>query len=392
MSDYPRPTVLNGHTGPPHLWVRPNEGLLPPASTLLKMGLFVFITTTPSLGEGLSLALALLGLVGLLATMPTPDPRAKHLVFITTAFFLPLTLYDLYLSITYSFVTYAFIALPAYLISGYILSQSAGRYDYLFAFERIIFYLAVPSFLVYSVFFIAPAIAYAGATYEFRETSHQTFYILNMLMAPGPVLRNAGFASEPGFYQLLINIALYARLRRLGRADLVCVFYLLVVLSTLSTTGIVVAAFLVSTTFSTGYRVVAVLLLGVFFGIVESFVADQYAAKIENDAVFGPRFIPTMNAIEIFLENPLGFGSYYYTLFYESYDIGSWDSYTQVALRYGLLGLLGLGLLLWSTAKRHPALLGILLLSFVTSPIWALPAIAALYFPTRAREASARKN
>jgi len=346
------------------------------------MGLFIFVTTSPALGESASLVASAAGLLILFASLHSPRPSATQLVLLFMALIAPITLYDLSESLSGGFVTLSFVAIPVLLFAGYILSQSAGETPYLYVFERIFLFLAVPSFVAFVLFALRPDLAYFMPEYTYRETTHRTILILNVIMNPDPVLRNAGFASEPGFYQLLINVALYARLRRLGRPDRVCAFYLAAVLSTVSTAGIAVALFLVTAKFDIRYRLLLAVLVIVFFGAAQEFLLSQYENKIANDSVFGPRFLPSISAFHMFLDNPLGIGSVEYTMIYRQFDLGSWDSYTQVAMRYGTAGLVGFAVLLGSLGRRFPILLIVFLLSFITSPIWFLPAVCAFYFPS----------
>lgn len=363
----------------------------PSLATLWKLGTFVFVSTTPALGESAGLVATGLGLLVLLGLLRRPNPHALQLMLLFVVLILPISIYDLIFSTRIGFVTMSFIAIPVLLFSGFVLSQSTGDTPYLQIYERVFLYIAVPSFIVFVIVAIRPDIAYLFPEYTYRETTHRTAFILNVVMNPDPVMRNAGFASEPGFYQLLVNVALYARLRRLGQPDRICGFYLLVVLSTVSTAGIAVALFLVSTKFDARYRLLLIALIVIFFGATQEFLLGQYESKIANDAVFGPRFMPSVSAFHFFLDNPLGIGSVEYTLIYQQYDLGSWDSYTQIAMRYGLPGLLGFAVLLGSLGRRYPALLGVFILSFITSPIWFLPAISAFYFPSgRNEQAMAR--
>lgn len=354
----------------------------PSRATLWKLGIFIFVSTTPALGETTSLVATAIGLAVLFGSLERPRPSAVQLIALFMVLILPIFIYDLYVSIQDGFVTMSFIAIPILLFAGFVLSQSTGDTPYLHVYEQVFLYIAVPSFVVFVLFAIRPDLAYLLPEYTYRETTHRTAFILNVVMNPDPVIRNAGIASEPGFYQLLVNVALYARLRRLGRPDHICVFYLVVVLSTVSTAGIAVALFLVSAKFDIRYRLAMLMLMLAFFGTAQEFVLSQYESKIANDAVFGPRFLPSISAFYFFLDHPLGIGSVEYTLIYQRLDLGSWDSYTQIAMRYGVAGLLGFVILLVSLGRRYPALLGVFLLSFVTSPIWFLPAIAAFYFPS----------
>lgn len=343
----------------------------------------IFVTTSPIFGELFTVAFTLFGLGILLLSIRSFEKSAITMILGFIVAIVPMTVYDLLQSTDRGFVTFSFLAIPTFLIFGFALSQSVSEVRFFDIYEKIILYLAIPSSVAYLIFFLFPEIAYSAPEYEFRETTHRTFVILNVLTNPDLVIRNSGFASEPGFYQILINAALYIRLKRVRRPDIVCVFYSVVVLSTLSTAGIVVTAYLLSTVLNWQYRIMLVIMVLLFLGVVQEFVMEQYKIKVENDIVFDRRFTPSLNAILFFLEHPFGIGAVQYINIYERYDIGSWDTFTQVALRYGLPGIIGIGFLFSNLFRRNPVLLGLLCLSFLTSPIWFYPAVACLYFPSR---------
>lgn len=352
-------------------------------ATIMRTAFFIFMSTTPALGT-IGLIGTAIGGAALLIAFNRPNNEAVMMLTAFLLLILPITIYDLFVSVTTQFTTLSFVAIPLLLATGFILSQSAGEFEYLDVYERAFFYLSIPASILFLIYVIFPGVVYTLPEYEFRETFNRTAVFLNIQMNPDPVLRNAGFASEPGFYQLLVNAALYARLRRIGRPDKISIYYLIVALSTLSTAGLVISCFLISLKFDLKYRLFILLIAAAFYGFLQEFVMQEYNSKVANDAVFGPRFIPTLNALQVYSENLLGIGAVEYSDTYFYRDIGSWDSYSQVALRYGTPGLFGFAFFLFSLAKRHIVLAGICVLSFITSPIWFFPAVAAFYFPGRA--------
>jgi hypothetical protein len=305
---------------------------------------------------------------------------------------LPLTLWDMSISLSSGFVTYSFLLIMVYLFIGYLAASSTKDFKFLHLYESVFLPLSIASFVFYAIFIIQPSLAYTLPEYEYQETTHRTAVFLNVLMNPEPVLRNCGFTSEPGFYQIFLNMALFARIDRLGKPDKYCMFYLLVVISTLSTTGLAVSIFLVISKFDGRYKFIVAIILAIFWTAAIELIEVQYTTKIENESVFGPRFEPSLNALNLMMLQPLGIGSVEYTNTYQQLNIGSYDSYTQVGLRYGITGVIGLLLLMANLARQRFALAFLFGISFMTSPIWFNPVITACFFMTPLSVGEGRKN
>lgn len=344
------------------------------------MMLMIFFSLTPIFGEGGRLiSIALISIYSFFASFDFH--KSNFLNFsLLLIIIIPITIYDAYLSINYGFITYSYILVFISIISAYIISSCPGRFDYLDIYESAFLPICIISFLLYIIYISQPQLAYNLPAYEYRDTHHRTAYMLNILMNPGPVLRNSGIASEPGFYQLFVNLALFARMRRIGKPDKLCLFYVIVVISTLSTTGLFISAFLITYKFDLKYRLLILIFIVVFWSITIEVLQNQLNTKIFNENVFGPRFEPSINAIQIIIENPLGIGSFKYTETYNLLKIGSFDSFTQIGLRYGVPALLVILFLLANLARSGIALAVLLCLSFSTSPIWFNPIVAACYF------------
>lgn len=280
----------------------------------------------------------------------------------------------------HGFNTLSFLYIPACLVFGYILCLY-GNDDLLRKFERYFFVLSLASSAAYVMFFLMPGIAHYFPSYSYGGFSHKTIGILNVLYTEGYlVIRNAGFASEPGFYQILVNLALAINLRREHKLTFAQLYYAAIVISTMSTAGLAITASLFIIFLPLRYKILAVPALAPVWVNVSGIIQGHLDAKFLNNEVLNSRFMPSVKAWEVFFNNPLGIGAHTYTEFYQVLDIGSFDAYSQVALRYGVVGLLALFLALASVGRQRPEIMLVLALSFLSSPIWFLPILSMFYF------------
>lgn len=345
--------------------------------------LVMLISVSPLLNEvGRAIAICFIAGISLIDSRYR-NPRATVLFFSALALLIPMTLVDLLSLSNVKGPTLSFLYIIAGLTAGFSVSQSL-KTDYLLRiFERAFFPVALISFAAYSLFFTFPDIAYSFPSYTYEGYTQKTIYVLNIMMAPAPALRNSGFASEPGVYQLLLNLALYTRLRDHGRVDLRVILYVIAILSTVSTAGLAILAFVLLSTLNNRQRMFAIV-IGMFFaGAISALVSGHIQSKVRNELAFDGRVVPSLNAVKYFLQNPLGVGAIRYSFEYKSRNAGSYDSYTQVAMRYGILGLIALWMLLSSVVRRQPVVGFILILTFLTNPLWFVPFVSQLYFPQR---------
>ncbi len=216
--------------------------------------------------------------------------------------------------------------------------------------------------------------------YTYGGFTHKTLGVINILYASGEVVwRNSGFASEPGVYQYYVNICYYLSLKSRGFERRSIVYFFLI-LTTESSVGYIIMIFI--TFCNIKYLNKKLIVSGFLFMLPMIIYLGiwHYETKIANEIAFEGRIIPTINAINTILSNLLGIGSVKYTIVYDYLDIGSYDSYTQIGMRLGILGIAALILALWRVSKFSYTILGILTLSFLTNPFWFMPAIAMFYF------------
>ncbi|RWP38397.1 hypothetical protein [Mesorhizobium sp.] len=292
----------------------------------------------------------------------------------------PWTIIDLGESLDRGFVTFSFLLMFASILVGYLYSKVYSTEEFLIIFERSVFYLcaiALPLFVLVCVY---PEIVGYFFRYKYGEFTNRSAVFLNVLGESDIIFRNAGFASEPGYFQFFLNLALFITLRRSGRINLRSGLYVAAIVSTQSTMGLAIMA-LVILMFTRGWARIAVIGCAVgAFGTISNLAEVHYQGKIENEYALSERMDPFVNAANVILERPLGIGAYEYTSIYENLNIGSWDSYTQVGLRYGTVTLFIVALLIGRIAKHSLGLAMIIFATFLTSPIWYLPVVSCFYF------------
>jgi hypothetical protein len=224
-------------------------------------------------------------------------------------------------------------------------------------------------------------LVYDLPTYTFEGSQHHTIGALNVLFADGfLVKRNTGFASEPGVFQMLLNLALYQNLRHGRSLNFRNAVYVATLLTGMSTAGLAIMSVLIVAFSSKSARVavLALCLLGSTF--VETVVADQLSNKFAGSASFEKRYTPFQNALQVAIENPRGIGSVAYSLKEEQLDIGSYDAYTQTAMRYGIQGVIVLVISLIILAISSPGVALILGASYVSNSFWYLPIFSCFLF------------
>lgn len=198
-------------------------------------------------------------------------------------------------------------------------------------------------------------------------------------------VRNSGFAWEPGAFQILINLALQIAIQRQDGKRLfsrVCI-YTLAVIFTRSTIGYVVLAINLFCLVRKHRKYLPIIATACLLGLVVIIPELQYQIqyKLFGSRAFGARFTPLINAIKYAWYMPLGLGSTGYDAVYESAYIGSYDCFTQILLRFGypmLIYVMGRIAKIFRKDNKYIAI--ILIISFLSEPIWGNLLITAMYY------------
>ena len=127
--------------------------------------------------------------------------------------------------------------------------------------------------------------------YEYYGFPGLSFGVQNFILATeGVVVRNAGFASEPGVFQIFINLAVAISFFRRTATLVKMVVFAAGIATASSTMGFLVFASLLMLASNWKYRVAAVIVFIAFSSQLIGVVIEHYNAKILTEAAFFGRF------------------------------------------------------------------------------------------------------
>lgn len=293
---------------------------------------------------------------------------------------MPMTAYDFIRSVSEGFSTLSFLFIPASLMLGWLAAQLFKVGGFAYVFERSMFTLSLLSLVLFALLLLFPSIIAYFPEYTYGDFTSKSIFFLNVLIGDDVIYRNSGFASEPGLFQFFVNAALYISLVQQRKIRVYHAVYVLTVLSTISTAGLLIMTATLLF-FSRGYyRVIIVFGSIIFSNQIFDLFLQHWSAKVSNEYAFMGRIDPALNAAKVFLENPFGIGAVRYAEIYRDSGIGAWDSYTQIAVRYGVLGLATLGFFLFCIARKGFGLFLVFAVSFATNSMWPFAICSCFYF------------
>lgn len=275
------------------------------------------------------------------------------------------------------------IYFPLCFVVGFVISQKYGRDELLYYLEKIIFVTAIFSLVGVLMYTFAPSAVYKLPSYNYYHTTHKTAILFNILLDGGPIPRNVGIAWEPGIYQLLLNIGAYAYIKLNKNLSIFkIIIYAVAIVTTKSTAGLIIFIIITFNGIrkSEKLRWVVLILVLLFFDALRKELLYQYEYKLVGSYSFESRLEPMINAFKIGLTHPLGLGNSGYDLTYESLDVGTFDSYGQILVRYGYAMLIAIIYLLIRVLKSDHMLFIILAITFFSQGIWFEPIITTIYF------------
>ena len=274
---------------------------------------------------------------------------------------------------------YPFIFLAAYFL--------AKKYDYdhfMYLFEKIMLFLATLSLIGMSLYFIAPSVILKLPTYNYNGSVHRTLLFFNYLfVGDWMAVRNSGIAWEPGVFQVLLNIALLTSLRQNKRVKAHrTIIYVLAIFFTKSTVGFFLLILNVLVLFKKDKRYIVpfFLIMGIFSEQIYSEALYQITYKLQGSIAFSGRFTPMINAFMYSWNKFFGIGATKYNQIYELYSIGSFDSYTQILMRFGYPLFIFIIHCIIEISRVDFVMGLIILISFTGEPLWGTVLFVTLYF------------
>ena len=281
---------------------------------------------------------------------------------------------------TYSLVNFLY---PVNIFCGYLIARKYGKEQFLCVMEKIVFILAILSLVGMSVYYIKPSAIYSFPTYVYYGKTNRTLFFFNYQFSDGWMsTRNAGIAWEPGVFQILLNLGLYVSIRN-NRAGLLRVLiYCAAIAFTKSTMGYAILLANIALLLKRDKRY-WLLLAGVtllFSTMIYSELQYQVAYKLMGSSAFESRLNPLINAVKYCWNKPLGIGSTGYDLVYQEMNLGSFDSYTQILMRYGYPLLACIIIKIMSLIRTETVLGVILLIALFSEPVWGGAFFSVFYF------------
>ncbi|MEA3587669.1 hypothetical protein J6I75_04830 [Pseudidiomarina sp. 1APP75-27a] len=275
-----------------------------------------------------------------------------------------------------SFVGLYFLTCALFALTSYM---AFTRKELVRAVERILFLGAILSLVGVIIYLLAPNLIYLFPDYINRGFNHKTIGITNFLLIDaGPVKRNTGFASEPGMWQFLMNVGLlfhFFLLKYRYSFFKVCV-YCLALVSTVSTAGVLTFALTLLVAFhffNKRHKLFFVVSILLAIPLLLAVISYHLQYKLNPDVEgFRARLEPAVNIISEHV-SILGRGNVFYDANVDRYDIGSFDSYTQLTIRYGLLGLFAFVACIVFGRIRHSWIRIPIVITAFSQAIWFYP-------------------
>lgn len=273
---------------------------------------------------------------------------------------------------------------PLCFLVGLVISQKYNLKDFLSIFEENIYVFAIFSLIGVISYTFFKGFIMQLPSYNYYGTTHKTAIIFNVLVTEfGVVERNAGIAWEPGAFQFLLNLGVYSYIKyNNSKKFLKLGIYGLAIIFTESTAGLIIFLILTINIFMTHkyMRYSIVLFVFIFFNQIRELFTFQIEHKFFGSNSFSIRLEPMLNAIEVGASNPLGLGNEAYNQNLFSMNLGSYDSYSQMFIRYGYALLLTIIFVLLKITKKELILGLILIFTFISQSVWFFPLVTPFYF------------
>ena len=313
------------------------------------------------------------------------DKKKGILLFVFISIFIVNFLFDLRNIQKISEISIINVYIPMCIILGFIVSSKYLLADLYFKLDKVIYIISIFSLFGVFIYTFIPGIINYFPAYNYYNTTHKTAFIFNILTnsSTGILTRNAGIAWEPGAFQFIVNLGLYAYLKQNKSINLFKVsVYSLAIITTQSTAGILIFILITFKLFMMDKkaRVLIILMISLFSSLVIKELTYQYQYKLFGSYAFETRLDPLSNAFQMGKKYTFGIGNSGFDIYYRNNYQVPWDSFGQIFIRYGYPLTLTLIYCLVSLFKNEKILVLILLITFSSQNIWFFPLIASFYF------------
>ena len=299
---------------------------------------------------------------------------SRRLILLLAICFIVPTAIDMALHHAVGFSPHS-VVFPLYFTLGYVMSRKYRFEELWLRLEEIFIALAALSLFGFALQCFFPEIISGTIMYEMNGVSHRSILINNFLyVGDYQVLRNCGIAWEPGVFQILLNLGLaYSIFNYRGKKLFARVaIYGITIFTTKSTAGYVISLLLVITLIIKYRKYFWLIALGAIclWPFISSEIAYQFAYKTPGSDSFSARFVPAVNVFRNNFAKPFGEGNIGYELSYKKDKLGSFDSYSQIFVRYGYPLLICCLAQALALCRANWALGAVVVLSFLSEPVW----------------------
>ncbi|MGI6381630.1 MAG: hypothetical protein ACOXZT_00185 [Tissierellaceae bacterium] len=357
--------------------------------------LLIFVSVSPLISNNIRVSIISILIITHIKYLLkfTLDKKFIVLIFILSLFLIA-SMLDL-LNINDTKYSVLNIYFPACFILGYALSKKYELTSYLRYIDNIVFISALFSIMGMIVIIFFPHLLRYLPSYTYGGFTHKTAYLFNVLYADGLLItRNAGFAREPGIYQMLLNLGMLSTITEERKRQIIrIIIYGIAIYLTKSTSGLIIYGFLVLKIIKDIPKARPLIFLTgiLFLEQIYNTIIYQKTYKLIGSKSFDIRKVPMINAYRHGINHFFGIGNTGYDAVYSIYDIGSWDSYSQIFIRYGYLML---GLIFYISFHMMRKSLGlsiIIILTSLSQNIWYLVMITPIYFMCLDESPNSRK-
>ena len=353
---------------------------------ILEILLLILISFSPLLSNAMKAGFALL-IVLINYKVLTNKINAKKffLLLLFIGLFILSAIYDLRNVSSISEYSILNLYFPICFILGYLVSEKYSYFEFLTLLEKVVFVAAILSLFGVFIYTVFPNLIDYLPSYKYYHTSHKTAYIFNVILGYGGnvVKRNVGIAWEPGAFQFLVNIGLYSYLKTTKKTNLFKVaIYALAIITTQSTAGIIIFILLTWKIFLTDKkaRILIIISLLSFSALIAEELMYQYKYKLFGSYAFELRLAPLLNSINVGRNYLIGMGNSGYNAQLDSLNIGAWDSFGQIFIRYGYPMFIIITAVLIKIFSQDKMLFMIIFVTLLSQSIWFFPIVTPFYF------------
>lgn len=282
-----------------------------------------------------------------------------------------------------------FVLIPVSLLFGYVFYITTEKPETIrIKYVQILGFLSLISLIASTLLLLSPGLISNFPSYVYGGFSSKTIFLVNFLTTESGFLsRNTGFSSEPGLFQFYVAIALVFELQSQARWWIIGLF-VVTIMSTESTLGVILLIVMLVLRMNRLRSSIPMILLALVMGCaLFQQILWHSSNKLLGSVTFVDRFAPLVNIIDNFRSNFWGLGSRSYgILVHRGMRIGSWDSYSQMFIRYGY-PLLMMYLLVIREVLLRNLMIGLaVVLTLASQSLWFNPFVVYLILDNRSNE------